>query len=49
MVELVPTTQEMADLQVREKDACEDAREAKEKVTALIERTCMDAAESERL
>jgi len=39
----------LSDLRVREKDAREDAREAKEKVAALIKSTHVDAAKSEQL
>ena len=49
MAELAPVAREMADLQVREKDACDDAREAEEKLAALIERARTDAMEAERL
>ena len=49
VAELAPTAQEVADLRVREKDARDDAREAKEKLAALIERVCMDTMEAEWL
>ena len=49
MAELAPTARELADLQVREKDARNDAREVKEKLAALIERVRTDAVEAERL
>ena len=49
MAELAPTTQEVADLRVREKDAHDDTHEAEEKLMALIERACTDAVEAERL
>ena len=49
MAELAPTTQELADLQVREKDARDDAHEAGEKLMALIERARMDAIEAKQL
>ena len=49
MAELAPATQEVADLRVKEKDACDDAHEAEEKLTTLIERARMDAMEVERL
>jgi hypothetical protein len=49
VAELAPTGQELADLRAREVDAREDAREAEEKLVALIERTCMDIVESEWL
>ena len=49
MAELAPATQEVADLRVKEKDACDDAHEAEEKLTTLIERARMDAVEAERL
>ena len=49
MVELASIARELADLQVREKDARDDAREAGEKLMALIERACMDAMEAEQL
>ena len=39
----------MADLRVREKDARDDAREAKEKLVTLIERVRTDAMEAVRL
>jgi hypothetical protein len=44
--ELAPTGREWADLRAREADAREDAREAEEKLVALIERACVDAMES---
>ena len=49
VAELAPTAREVADLRVREKDARDDAREAKEKLAALIERVCTDSMEAERL
>ena len=49
MAELAPTTQEVADLRVKEKDAHDDGREAKKNFTALVERARMDAMEVERL
>ena len=49
MAELAPAAQELADLWVREKDARDDAREAEEKLMALIERERVDATEAERL
>ena len=49
MAELVPTAREVADLRVREKDARDNAYEAKEKLMALINRACTDAVEAERL
>ena len=49
MAELPPAARELADLGVREKDARDDAREAREKLMALIERTCTDTVEVERL
>jgi len=49
VAELAPAAQEVADLQVREKDARDDAHEAKEKLTALIERVHTDAMEVKRL
>ena len=49
MAELAPTARELANLRVREKDAHDDAHEAEEKLTALIERVCMDVMEGERL
>ena len=39
----------MANLQVREKDACNDARKAKEKLVALIKRACTDVVKAKRL
>ena len=45
--ELAPTSREVADLRVREKDTRDDAREAKEKLTTLIERVHTDAMEAE--
>ena len=47
VAELAPAAQEVADLQVREKDARDDAHEAKEKLTALIKRVHMDDVEAE--
>ena len=47
VVELAPATREVANLRVREKDAHDDALEAMEKLTALIERACMDTVEAE--
>ena len=41
--------QELADLQVREKDARDDAHKTEEKLVALIERVRMDAMEVKRL
>ena len=49
VAELVPTTREVADLRVMEKEVHDDAREAKEKLAALIERACMDTVQAERL
>jgi len=49
VAELDPTTQEVGNLRVREKDAREDAHEAEEKLTALIERARTDAMEAKRL
>ena len=49
MVELAPGAQELANLRVREKDARDDACEAREKLMALIERARMDAVEAEQL
>ena len=49
MAELAPTAREVADLQVKEKDARDDAHEAEEKLAALIERACMGAVEAEWL
>ncbi|XP_066385333.1 uncharacterized protein [Miscanthus floridulus] len=49
VAELAPTTQEVTDLQVREKDARDNARKVEEKLVALIERARMDALEAERL
>ena len=49
VAELAPAAREVANLRVREKDARDDAREAKEKFTALIERACTDIMEAERL
>ena len=49
MAELAPATREVVDLQVREKDAHDDARKAKEKLSALIERARMDTVEAEQL
>ena len=49
MAELAPATREVVDLQVREKDAHDDTREAEEKLTALIERARTDAVEAKRL
>ena len=39
----------MDDVRVREKDARDDAYEAKEKLTALIKRARTDAVEAKRL
>ena len=39
----------MDDVRVREKDARDDAYEAKEKLTALIKRAHVDAMEAEQL
>ena len=47
MAKLAPTTREVADLRVREKDAHDDAREAEEKLTDLIERTRTNIVEAE--
>ena len=49
MAELAPTAREVADLRVREKDACDNAREAEEKLAALIEMVRTDAVEAEWL
>ena len=43
MAELAPATREVANLRVREKDARDNAREAEEKLMALIKRLCVDA------
>ena len=47
--ELAPAVQEVADLRVREKDARDEAREAKEKLATLIERVHMNIVEAKRL
>ena len=49
MAELAPAAWELANIQVREKDASDDAHEAKENLMALIERAHTDAVEAERL
>ena len=49
VAELAPVARELADLLVREKDARNDACEAREKLMALIERARTDAMEVERL
>ena len=49
VAELAPTTQEVADLRVREKDAHDDTHEAEEKLMALIERACTNTVEAEQL
>ena len=49
MAELAPAAQEVADLQVRGKDARDAAREVEEKLMVLIERARTDAVEAERL
>ena len=49
MAELAPAAREVSDLRVREKDARDDAREAEEKLAALIERVRTDTVEAERL
>ena len=49
MVELALVAREVADLQVREKDARDNVREAEEKLEALIERARLDVMEAERL
>ena len=49
MTKLAPAAQEVADLRVREKDARDNAHEAKEKLAALIERVHTDTVEAERL
>ena len=49
VAELAPVAREVADLCVREKDAHNNAREAEEKLTDLIERVHMDVVEAERL
>jgi hypothetical protein len=48
VVELAPTGKEVASLQIREANARRHANEAEEKLTALAERECLDAAEFER-
>ena len=49
VVELSPTARELADLRVREKYARDDAREAREKLMALIDREHTDAVEAKQL
>lgn len=49
VAELAPAGQELASLQIRETDACEHAREAEEKLTALIRRARANAVVSEQL
>ena len=49
VAELAPTAREVVELRVREKDARDDAHDAKEKLVALIERARTDAMEAERL
>ena len=49
MAELAPTAREVADLRVREKDARGDAREAKGKLVALIERARTDTVAAKLL
>jgi len=49
VAELASAAREVADLRVREKDARDDAHEAKEMLMALIERVRTDAVEAERL
>ena len=49
MAELALADREVVDLRVKEKDARDDAREAREKLMALIKRACMDTMEAERL
>ena len=49
MAELAPAAQEVADLRVSEKDACNDAYEVMEKLMTLIERVRTDTMEAERL
>ena len=49
VTELAPAAREVADLRVMEKEVHDDAREAKEKLAALIERACTDIMEAERL
>ena len=49
MAKLAPATRGVADLQVREKDAHDDACKAEEKLAALIERVRTDVVEAERL
>ena len=49
MPELAPTAQELANLWVKEKDSHDEAREAKEKLMALIKRGCTDIAEAKQL
>jgi hypothetical protein len=49
VAELIPTSRESADLQIRKADAREHACEAEEKLVALIERARANATESERL
>ena len=49
MAELAPTARELANLRVREKDAHDDAREAREKLMALVERTRTNAMEAKQL
>ena len=46
---LARAARELADLRVREKNARDDAREAREKLMALIEREHADTMEVERL
>ena len=49
MAELALTAREVADLRAREKDACDNVREAEEKLMTLIERVHTDTMEAERL
>jgi hypothetical protein len=44
-----PVTEEVASLWTREANARQDTNEAKEKLTTLAERACLDAVKTERL
>jgi hypothetical protein len=49
VAELTPAGEKVASIRIKEADACRDATEAKEKLTALAERACLDTTETKWL
>ena len=49
MAKLAPVRQELADLRIKYAEACDDTREAREKLLDLVESTHTDVTEIKRL